>query len=163
MTGVDNTLKQRVRVDGTYTDFVIDTGAEVSIVTEATSRILSLELEKSDLVLSGADGSPLSVLGKSEVLLENKRKFAKTTVYVIKGLQCNLLGLNKLRKLGLLAVENKVCRIEAVSIQSSVTTGELTTDSKGFASASAPSTTSMAIGCFWIILKVMAPRASSPS
>ena len=127
MTGVDNTLKQRVRVDGTYTDFVIDTGAEVSIVTEATSRILSFELEKSDLVLSGADGSPLSVLGKSEVLLENKQKFAKTTVYVIKGLQYNLLGLNELRKLGLLAVENNVCRIEAVWIPCSVTTGELTT------------------------------------
>ena len=35
--------------------------------------------------MAGADGSPLSVLGKSEVLLENKLKFAKTTVYVIKG------------------------------------------------------------------------------
>ena len=39
-TGMDNTLKQRVRVDRTYTD----TGAEVSIVTEATSRILGLTL-----------------------------------------------------------------------------------------------------------------------
>ena len=78
-------MKQRIRVDGTYTDFVVDTGAEVSTVTEATSRILSLTLEKSERTLSGADGSPLSVLGKSEVLLENKLKFAKTTVYVIKG------------------------------------------------------------------------------
>ena len=66
---------------------------------------MSLALEKSDRVLSGADDSPLSVLGKSEVFLENKLKFVKTTVYVIKGLQCNLLGLKELRKLGLLAVE----------------------------------------------------------
>ena len=38
---------------------MIDTGAEVSTVTEANSRILSLTLENSDQVLSGADGSPL--------------------------------------------------------------------------------------------------------
>ena len=56
--------------------------------------------------------TPLSVLGKSEVFLENKLKFVKTTVYVIKGLQCNLLGLKELMKLGLLAVENNTCRIE---------------------------------------------------
>ena len=29
MTGTDSTLKQRVRVDGTYIDFVVDSGAEV--------------------------------------------------------------------------------------------------------------------------------------
>ena len=100
---------------------------------------MSLALEKSDRNLSGADGSPLSVLGKSKVLLENKMKFAKTTVYVIKGLQCNLLGLSELRKLGILAVENIVCKIEVMSIPSSVTTGELSTDCKAFASAPAQS------------------------
>ena len=61
---IGNALKQRIRVNGTYVDFVIDTGAEVSIVTEATSRILSFALEKSDRVLSGADDSPLSVLSE---------------------------------------------------------------------------------------------------
>ena len=60
--------------------------------------ILSLTLEISDRILPGADGSPLSVLGKLEVLLENKLKFAKTTVYVIKGLQCNLLRLSELKE-----------------------------------------------------------------
>ena len=71
-------------IDGTYTDFAVETGAEVSLVTGATIKILSLTLENSDRILSGVDGSPLSVLGKSEVLLENKLKFAKATVYVIK-------------------------------------------------------------------------------
>ena len=69
---------------------------------------MSLALKKSDRVLSFADDPPLSVLGKSEVLLENKLKFTTTTVYGIKGLLCNLLGLNELRKFGLLAVENYV-------------------------------------------------------
>ena len=132
-------MNERVRVARTYIDFVIATVAGVSIVTEATSRILSLAIEKSDQNLSGAEGSPLSVLGKSEVLLENKLNFSKTTVYVIKGLQCNLLVLSELRKFGSLAVENNVCKIEDVSISPSVTTGELSTDCKGFASASAPS------------------------
>ena len=63
MIGIDNTLKQRVSVDGTYTDFVIDTGAAVSIVTKSTSRVLSLTLKK----MSRANGSPLSA-PKSEVL-----------------------------------------------------------------------------------------------
>ena len=62
--------------------------------------------------MSGADDSLIPVLGKSEVLLKIKLKFAKTTVYVIKRLQCNLLRLKKLIKLGLLAVENNVCRIK---------------------------------------------------
>ena len=44
--------------------------------------------------------------------MENKLKFVKTTVYVITGLQCNLLGLEELKKLGLLVIENNVCRIE---------------------------------------------------
>ena len=145
MTGIDNTLKRRVRVDGTYTDFVLDTGAEVSTVTEATSRILSLTLANSDRVLSGADGSPLSVLGKSEVRVENKLKLAKTTVCAIKGLQCNILGLSELKKLGLLAVKLNVCKIDDVSIPSSVTTGELTTGRKGFASA--PSQSVLATTC----------------
>ena len=123
----------------TYTDFVLDTGAEVSTVAKATSRILSLALENSGQVLSGADGFPLSVLGKSEVFLENKLKLAKMTVYVIKGLQCNLLRISELKKLVLLAVKFSVCKIEDVSIPSSVTTGELTTDCKGYASAPAPS------------------------
>ena len=107
-----NSLKQRIRVNETCVDFVLDTGVEVSIVAEASSRILSLALKKSDRVLSGADDSPPSVLGKSWVFLENKLKFVMTTVYVIKGLQCNLLGLKELGKLGLLAVKNDVCRIE---------------------------------------------------
>ena len=76
-TGIDNTLKQRVRVNGTYTAFVIDTGAQVSMVTEATIRIQSLTLEKGDRVLSGTEGLSLPVLEKSDVLTENKLKLTK--------------------------------------------------------------------------------------
>ena len=44
-----------------------------------------------------------------------------------------------MRKLGLFAVENSVCKIEDVSILSFVTAGELCTNCKDFASALAPS------------------------
>ena len=77
--------------------------------------------------------------------MENKLKLAKTTVCAIKGLQCNLLGLSELKKLGLLAVKLNVCKIDDVSIPSSVTTGELTTGRKGFASA--PSQSVLATTC----------------
>ena len=59
-------------------------------MTEATSKILSVTLEQSDNLLTGAKGSPVSILGKSEVLLKNKLKPVRTIVCVIKGLQCNL-------------------------------------------------------------------------
>ena len=42
--------------------------------------------------------------------MENKLKFVKTTVYVIKGLQCNLLGLKELMKLDYLRL--KIIRVE---------------------------------------------------
>ena len=42
----------------------IYTGAEVSTVTVDTSRVCNHRLDNSDLVFTGDDGSPLSVLGK---------------------------------------------------------------------------------------------------
>ena len=105
-------MKHRIRVDGTYTEFVIDTGAEVSTVTESTCKALNLRLKKSDRVLSSADGSPLSVLGRSEVLLESKLKSTKASVYVLKGSRFNLLGLCELKNLSLLAIVNAVCKDE---------------------------------------------------
>ena len=105
-------MKHRIRVDGTYTEFVIDTGAEVSTVTESTCKALNLRLKKSDRVLSSADGSPLSVLGRSEVLLESKLKSTKASVYVLKGSRFNLLGLCELKNFSLLAIVNAVCKDE---------------------------------------------------
>ena len=123
----------------------------MSTVTEVTSKILTLK--NSDPVLSCADGFPLSVLGKSEILLENKLKFAKITVCVIKELQCNSLGLSKSRKLGLLAVENNVCKIEDVSTPSSATTDELTTACKDFSSAPASSVIATIV-LLWLIVEI---------
>ena len=57
-------MKHRIRVDKTYIDFVIDTGAEVFTVAENISKNLNLKLEKSDRVLSSLNDSPLSILGK---------------------------------------------------------------------------------------------------
>ena len=90
----------------------MDTGAEVSILTEETSKLLELRLERSARVLSGADGTPLSVLGRTEVLLESKLKHTRATVYVLKGARFNLLGLCELRNLSLLAIVNVVCKDE---------------------------------------------------
>ena len=56
---------------------------------ENTSKLLDLKLEKRDQVLSSADCSPLSVLGKSEVLLESKAK-----VYLLRSQFMRLKGLD---------------------------------------------------------------------
>ena len=48
-------------------EFVCDTGADVSILTEATSDMLSLELQKHDCQLTSADGSDLNVVGVCNV------------------------------------------------------------------------------------------------
>ena len=54
-----------------------------------------------------------------------------------------LTRLSEFKKLGLLVVENNVCKIKVVSILVFGTTGEMTTDCKGFASASASSVTAI--------------------
>ena len=61
------TIQNRIRVDLTYTDSVTDIVVDVSTVTENTWKFFNLRREKSDWVVFSADGSPLSVLGKSEV------------------------------------------------------------------------------------------------
>ena len=53
-----------IDIHRSYIVSVIYTGAEVSTVTEDTSRVCNHKLEKCDLVFTGADGSPLSVLDK---------------------------------------------------------------------------------------------------
>ena len=50
-------------------EFTFDTGADVSTVTETTSKILNLQLKKVDRQLSSADGSQLNVIGACDVRL----------------------------------------------------------------------------------------------
>ncbi|KAF6036280.1 hypothetical protein EB796_005412 [Bugula neritina] len=98
------TWKQNLRVNDRNIEFVLDTGADVSTITEDTSKTLALKLHKSDRVLKSADNSQLSVLGKAGVVLGSKFKKTVTNLYVIKGSKSNILGLRELKNHSLLTV-----------------------------------------------------------
>ena len=54
-------LTKTLDVNNCDVEFVCDTGADVSVLTETTSDMLGLELRKPDYQLTSADGSGLNV------------------------------------------------------------------------------------------------------
>ena len=95
-------------VNGEPVSFTLDTGSEVTILTEKVSKSLHLQLNKPTMLLVGANNKKLEVLGESTVDLTNKGKTVPTLVSVLKGAKRNLLGVAEIRKLNLLAVVNSL-------------------------------------------------------
>lgn len=89
--------------------FTVDTGADVSTLTEHTSNELGLKLEQPEHLLMGADGTNLNVLGVCEVSVNSTYCSVDTLVYVLKDSNRNLLGVPALKELNLLAVVNAIC------------------------------------------------------
>ena len=100
--GRDNSIKRMLKVNGKEVEFTFDTGAEVSVVTEKTSKILGLELTEPEKGLTGADGSKLNVTGMSKVCIKSTFRSVNAPVYVLRGSGRNLLGLPEIRNLNLL-------------------------------------------------------------
>ena len=65
-------------VNGVEVDFTLDTGSDVTIITEETSKSLNLKLEKPERVLVGADQGQLEVVGESEIDMVNKKNKLST-------------------------------------------------------------------------------------
>ena len=85
--------------------FKLDTGAEVSVISEKTYRNVGQPaLHAPDKMLFGASHCPLQVLGycKAKLWYKNSRASVQT-VYVVKGLSSNLLGLPAITALNLAA------------------------------------------------------------
>ena len=103
-------LEFRVYVDvnGRGVDFTLDTGSDVTIITETTSRDLRLELTKPSRYLVGADSTPLNVVGESVVELNNKGLIVSSLTSIIKNATRNLLGIVEIRSLNLLAIVNSI-------------------------------------------------------
>ena len=103
-------LEFRVYVDvnGRGVDFTLDTGSDVTIITETTSRDLRLELTKPSRYLVGADSTPLNVVGESVVELNNKGLIVSSLASIIKNATRNLLGIVEIRSLNLLAIVNSI-------------------------------------------------------
>ena len=101
-----------VDVNGKGGDFTLDTGSEVTIITEPTSRDLKLELSSPSVDLVGADVNSLNVLGECEIELMNKGLSIDALSFILKGANRNLLGIVEIRKLHLLAVVNSLVKCE---------------------------------------------------
>ena len=87
-------------------------GADVSTLTEKTSKKLGLVLKQPERQLTGADGSNLKVAGVSEVCIKSTYCCVNAPIYVLSGSKSNLLGMPELRQLNLLAVVNATCTNE---------------------------------------------------
>lgn len=82
--------------------FKIDTGADVTIITENTARQLQIKLEKPRFQIVGADGTALRVVGESEVVIRKGNLQIKAFVTVLEGARNNLLGKPEILRLQIL-------------------------------------------------------------
>ena len=88
---------------GQVTRFKLDTGAEVTAVSEETFKNISktTKLIPPGKVLNGPSGSTLQVSGEFEGTIQYRDRQSKQTVYVVRNLKTNLLGLPAITDLNL--------------------------------------------------------------
>ena len=99
-----------LKLEGTDIHFKIDTGAEVTAISERTFKSLKgVTLTKPTKILCSPAGRQMKVLGQFTGTLSSKDKQVNEPVYVIRGLRTNLLGLPAITVLKL------VSRIDATS------------------------------------------------
>jgi hypothetical protein len=93
----------KLSINGREITFKMDTGAEVTAISEQVFRKLNLgPLTRAHKVLCGPDRKPLDVAGQITCTLMSKEKSCHQPVYVLKALRNNLLGLPAIQALNLL-------------------------------------------------------------
>ena len=100
-----------VKVNSIAVTFKVDTGAEVTAISEDTLQTLGqLEVNKPDKKLCGPNGVPLALRGSLTVTLSQKQHKCDQEIFVVKQLKHNLLGLPAIKALHLLSVlDNLEC------------------------------------------------------
>jgi transposase InsO family protein len=98
-----NCLTCDIQVNGHNVNFKVDTGAEVTVISEDISKTLGLELSQTAKSLHGPDRSPLKVSGQATVRLAYKEKQCTQPIYVLHNVKHNLLGLPAIRELQVLS------------------------------------------------------------
>ena len=100
-----------IQVNGQYVSFKVDTGAEVTVISEDASRALGLNtLQPSTKKLHGPDHSPLKVVGHATVRLADSDKQCTHVIFVLQKGKHNLLGLPAIQALKVLTQVNTVSR-----------------------------------------------------
>ena len=82
-------------------EFIWDTRADVSILTEATGDMLGLDLQKPGCQLTSADSSDLNDAGVCNVRISKHIHSVNADIYALRGFQENLLGMFELRQFAL--------------------------------------------------------------
>jgi len=98
-----------VSLNGKDVTFKLDTGAEVTAITEETYQILNAELTPTCKRLYGPGQAPLPVKGCFQGQFTYRGKQTVQSVYVINTLKRNLLGLPSINAL------NLAVRVEAIT------------------------------------------------
>ena len=104
-----------LRLEGTNVKFKLDTGAEVTAIREETYQALrGIHLMESTKMLYGPSHQPLNVLGQFRSMLSKGHMSSEQTIFVVKGLKMNLLGLPAITALQLIS------KVDATSSSQSV-------------------------------------------
>lgn len=98
-----------VSINGQSKLFKLDTGAEVTVISDKTYKSLgAAKLERTTKRLCGPDRKPLEVMGEFSATLRYRDRTFTHPVYVIKRLQQDLLGLPAIQALELLTQVNAI-------------------------------------------------------
>ena len=97
-----------LRIKGKEIPFKLDTGAEVTAISERTYRSLQgIPPQRASKVLYGPARQALDVIGQFTEIVIHKKKSAVQTIFVVRGLKTNLLGFLAITSLRLL------CQVDA--------------------------------------------------
>ena len=101
-----------IRLKRQIVPFKMDTGAEVTAINEGTYRSLGEpSLRDPTKVLWGPAHQTLDVMGQFMGWMKHSKRSARQSIYVVKGLKTNLLGLQAITALQL------ACRIDVVGTE----------------------------------------------
>lgn len=99
----DSTWNASVKLNSEVVEFKLDTGAEVTVISDSTLKTLGpLPLQTPSKVLYGPTRQSLKVLGQFSGMLEHGTHRSTQTVFVVQDLKTNLLGLPAITALKLL-------------------------------------------------------------
>ena len=114
-SNTDSAWLVTVHLEDKEVTFKLDTGAEVTAISEKSYNTLKrVTLKSPSKSLFGPTHNSIQVLGQFQGKLQVGDKTSTETVFVIRGLRNNLLGLPAMKSLQL------VCRVDTVSSEKEI-------------------------------------------
>eukprot|EP00731_Ephydatia_muelleri_P025358 Em0017g441a len=111
--GRDHHQNGRCPLNGKTVQFKLDTGSEVTVISCNTFKTLGCqELKTSSKILYGPGKQPLDVMGQFLAKITYKDAHSQEPIFVVRGLNSNLLGLPALRALQLVARTDAISQYE---------------------------------------------------